>query len=554
MRHLRILTAAGGFAGRMAKAVLALCLALALQAWSTAFASEGGGLLASGELDVQEEGSDFVAGAIDNIPPENGSFTVVLATSDDMPGGLAPYAGVVAAAYEAQVAGVEALERFLAGGELTAEEFLSIDVAALAEIDADLAQEIADAQASIRAEGASKGATVTISFDAPIPAVDGVAGSGAQKPAAESEATGNGRSAAATPIGNGSALTTALPEEAQTADAGSTVGSADVGETMAGAPLDAPDANAGASQASTGLSTGSFSAAEATATQGGAQGSTGGITRFTPNPTTEEFIESIGPQARVIANQNDLYASVMIAQAIIESGSGSSQLSKPPYNNLFGIKGSYKGQSVSLPTQEDDGSGNYYTIEAAFRSYPSTKESLQDYAELMSSSYYAEAHRSNAATYVQACDYLQGHYATSTTYSRTLQSVILTYNLTAYDDVSSKPNLTVTNSNPFGVSIAWASPVPAFDKETVEMTNAKSPDAGGGSGSSPVAYVAYAALVAGIGAGAFSLASGRTQWAAAAWGRVRDAALGAGKRLRAVHRKNQSLASLVSSLLKGRRP
>ena len=129
-----------------------------------------------------------------------------------------------------------------------------------------------------------------------------------------------------------------------------------------------------------------------------------------PNPTTEEFIASIGEQARQIAQDNGLYASVMIAQAILESGSGSSGLSKPPYNNLFGIKGTYKGAAAYMLTSEDDGTGRRYDIMAAFRSYPSTRESLQDYADLLTKSmgaFYAPAWKANAATYADACDYLQ---------------------------------------------------------------------------------------------------------------------------------------------------
>ena len=155
-----------------------------------------------------------------------------------------------------------------------------------------------------------------------------------------------------------------------------------------------------------------------------------------PNPTTEEFIATIGEQAREIAGNSGLYASVMIAQAILESGSGSSGLSKPPYNNLFGIKGTYHGSSVSMMTQEDDGTGYHYDIMSAFRSYPSTRESLQDYADLLTvsmASFYAPAWKANAKTYVEACDYLQGHYATSTTYSASLQGLILAYDLERFD-------------------------------------------------------------------------------------------------------------------------
>ena len=169
-----------------------------------------------------------------------------------------------------------------------------------------------------------------------------------------------------------------------------------------------------------------------------------------PNPTTEEFIALIGEQARQIAQENGLYASVMIAQAILESGSGGSGLSKPPYNNLFGIKGSYKGSAVYMLTSEDDGTGRRYDIMAAFRSYPSTRESLQDYADLLTKSmgsFYAPAWKANAATYADACDYLQGHYATSTSYSASLQGLILAYNLEQFDHPATQDGTDKANAD-----------------------------------------------------------------------------------------------------------
>lgn len=99
--------------------------------------------------------------------------------------------------------------------------------------------------------------------------------------------------------------------------------------------------------------------------------------------TTISFIQIIGELARQIAAQNDLYASVMIAQAILESNSSQSKLSQAPNYNFFGIKGDYKGQSVTMQTWEDDGNGNSYTIDAQFRSYGSLEESLQDYAQFL---------------------------------------------------------------------------------------------------------------------------------------------------------------------------
>ncbi len=168
-----------------------------------------------------------------------------------------------------------------------------------------------------------------------------------------------------------------------------------------------------------------------------------------PNPTTEEFIASICEPAREIGQERGLYSSVMIAQAILESGSGSSGLSKPPNNNLFGIKGSYKGQSAYMLTSEDDGSGGKYDIMSHFRRYPSVRESLQDYADLLTrdmADFYAPAWKANAKTYVQACDYLQGHYATDTSYSSKLQGLIQSYDLEQYDHPAAKPALTAAST------------------------------------------------------------------------------------------------------------
>lgn len=157
---------------------------------------------------------------------------------------------------------------------------------------------------------------------------------------------------------------------------------------------------------------------------------------YSEDLTTEKFISLVGEPARNIAAESDLYASVMIAQAILESASGNSTLAQAPNNNLFGIKGVYKGQSVSLPTREDDGHGATYTITASFRQYDTVEESLSDYADLLSNSmgdFYAGARKSNTDTFVDACDFLVGRYATDIFYSEKLQDLIETYDLTRFD-------------------------------------------------------------------------------------------------------------------------
>ena len=157
---------------------------------------------------------------------------------------------------------------------------------------------------------------------------------------------------------------------------------------------------------------------------------------YSEDLTTEKFISLVGESARTIAAENDLYASVMIAQAIPESASGNSTLAQAPNNNLFGIKGTYHGNSVQLPTREDDGTGATYTIMSDFRQYETVDESLSDYADLLSHSmgdFYAGARKSNSDSFVDACDFLVGRYATDIFYSEKLQDLIETYDLTRFD-------------------------------------------------------------------------------------------------------------------------
>ncbi|APB31703.1 glucosaminidase domain-containing protein [Vagococcus teuberi] len=160
--------------------------------------------------------------------------------------------------------------------------------------------------------------------------------------------------------------------------------------------------------------------------------------------TTQEFINEIGEAARKIGQEYDLYASVMIAQAILESGSGQSSLSTHPNYNLFGIKGEYKGESASFYTLEDNGTGQLYGIQAKFRKYPSVKESLEDYAELMkigiasNEDFYKGVTKKEAKTYKEATAYLTGRYATDTRYDEKLNALIETYDLTYFDQAVKK--------------------------------------------------------------------------------------------------------------------
>ncbi|MIW12490.1 autolysin, partial [Listeria monocytogenes] len=103
---------------------------------------------------------------------------------------------------------------------------------------------------------------------------------------------------------------------------------------------------------------------------------------------------------------------------------------------------------------EDDGNGNLYPIIAKFRKYPSLKESFQDNAHVLKTTsfspgvfFYHGAWKSNTSSYRDATQWLQGRYATDTSYASKLNNLIETYNLTQYDTSSGGGSNNNNNNN-----------------------------------------------------------------------------------------------------------
>ena len=126
--------------------------------------------------------------------------------------------------------------------------------------------------------------------------------------------------------------------------------------------------------------------------------------------TDVSFLAKLKPY--IIKDMQDfgILASLTAAQAFIESNKGNSGLTTKA-NNLFGIKGTYQGQSVIMKTTE------YYNgvackVDAAFRKYPSWQESIADHSALFNRlSRYANLR--GLTDYRLACQYVQkdGYYA-----------------------------------------------------------------------------------------------------------------------------------------------
>ncbi|WP_145614549.1 phage tail protein, partial [Bacillus licheniformis] len=156
-----------------------------------------------------------------------------------------------------------------------------------------------------------------------------------------------------------------------------------------------------------------------------------------------DFIKEIAPDAQRVYKKYDILASLIIAQACLESAWGTSGLAQKG-KNLFGIKGTYNGQYVLMWTTEYDKSGNATKVQARFRKYPSWYESIQDLAKLYVNGTSWDPNHYKAVVgekdYKKASAALvKSGYATDPNYATKLNNLIQTYKLTQYDTVGGVP-------------------------------------------------------------------------------------------------------------------
>lgn len=164
--------------------------------------------------------------------------------------------------------------------------------------------------------------------------------------------------------------------------------------------------------------------------------------------TKNEFLETV---AKLVVEENNrrgkpLFPSVVIAQAICESGWGQSKLMMKA-NAIFGIKAfsGWKGKVYNANTQECYDGSTYTNITACFRAYNSLAESISDYFDLITKSErYRKACVSNSPLEC-ITSIKNGGYATSPAYINTIMSIINSNNLTKYDNVEDVEN-SVDNS------------------------------------------------------------------------------------------------------------
>ncbi len=163
--------------------------------------------------------------------------------------------------------------------------------------------------------------------------------------------------------------------------------------------------------------------------------------------SNEEVIRKVGPLFTADQKKTGVLASISLAQFILESGYGKSELAQEA-NNCFGMKKSlsgntwagsvWDGKSLYTKKTKEQRSWGTETVTAEFRKYVCIEDSIADH-----SAYLTGARKGSALRYegLKGCkDYRKsaqiiksGGYATSTTYVEKLCSIIEQWKLTQYD-------------------------------------------------------------------------------------------------------------------------
>lgn len=153
------------------------------------------------------------------------------------------------------------------------------------------------------------------------------------------------------------------------------------------------------------------------------------------NTEQKNFIKKVGALASADMKKSGVLASLTVAQAILESAWGKSELATGG-NALFGIKAtkSWKGKVYCKDTKECYDGVNLVTVNnATFRAYDSWEESVADHSAFFKANKrYKEV--IGETDYKKACEAIKAAgYATDPDYVEKLVKLIEDYELTEFD-------------------------------------------------------------------------------------------------------------------------
>ncbi|MEK1347337.1 LysM peptidoglycan-binding domain-containing protein [Limosilactobacillus fermentum] len=299
---------------------------------------------------------------------------------------------------------------------------------------------------------AGEAAKATVTFISESTSATSSSSSTASSSSSATSASSSSVATAATSVTGATSATSATSVSSTSADSSA---SAATSSDDASSSASAADANSGVSSASAATSATSASsttvvrAVVAVATSASASSSSVDLSTltFSNNASQQAFIESVAEGAIEGWNEYGVLPSITVAQAILESGWGSSTLSTQAHN-LFGIKGSYNGNYVTMSTREVINGQSVY-VNAAFRAYANNSESVEDHGNFL----YSNSRYSNLlgdTSYTDVAQKLsQDGYATDPYYSSSLISLVKTYDLTQLDSIAIANTPVITNKSDY---------------------------------------------------------------------------------------------------------
>ena len=146
-----------------------------------------------------------------------------------------------------------------------------------------------------------------------------------------------------------------------------------------------------------------------------------------PKYTAESYIDRFKDIARAEMKTHGIPASIKLAQALLESGSGNSDLAMQA-NNHFGIKCNigWKGKSILKDDDEKD---------ECFRVYDQPEDSFKDHSEFLKKKRYEALFKLDKMDYVSWAKGLKdAGYATNPKYPDLLIGIIERYQLQRFDE------------------------------------------------------------------------------------------------------------------------
>lgn len=152
-----------------------------------------------------------------------------------------------------------------------------------------------------------------------------------------------------------------------------------------------------------------------------------------PKGYRSEFLRDIAEAALISAKNNQIPPSVIMGQAVLESGWGTSRLAQE-YNNLFGIKG-VGGNTVKVKTFERNSKNKRYKQMAHFRIFESRQEAIMYHGNLLAKDRRYKKARKYRHDWQSFMEEAAPYYATAPDYNVKLFSIITDYKLDRWDDL-----------------------------------------------------------------------------------------------------------------------